>query len=420
MSGRSIGELGETVSRLTRSIEEASRAKGVKGPTINDEVASDLEIDPQVAQELTEATRELEVLVQGPRPSLGLMGLMTHDASSLGVLVAFDIPSLVPLGGSITFGELSKKSGLDEDRLTRIVRYTMLNFVFREEPVGHVCHTALSAHLAQAPNFCDFLRTIAAVFGPANSCLPIALKNFPQTQSMTQAAHNIARGTRQTFYEWLDARPHLRDNFDVGMEGISRGGQRLQDTDLRAYPWHALPPNARVVDMGGSGGHLARDLAESFPSFSFVVQDLPQVIEVALEQNKASPITNVTYEAHNFFNAQPRVGADVYFMRHVFHNHPDKECIDILQALLPGLKPQARVLVSEYIVPPAEEAGRGLGTKAMRQMDLMTMALFNAKERTKAEYSALFQQASPALTLESTYQVPDDLRSCIFEAIYRG
>lgn len=55
-----------------------------------------------------------------------------------------------------------------------------------------------------------------------------------------------------------------------------------------------------------------------------------------------------------------------------------------------------------------------------RQMDLMTMALFNAKERTKDEYAALFERASKNLVLEGTHQVPDDPRSCIFEAVYRS
>lgn len=58
--------------------------------------------------------------------------------------------------------------------------------------------------------------------------------------------------------------------------------------------------------------------------------------------------------------------------------------------------------------------------KCHRQMDLMTMALFNAKERTRDEYAALFGRASERLVLEGTHQVPDDPRSCIFEAIYRG
>ena len=103
-----------------------------------------------------------------------------------------------------------------------------------------------------------------------------------------------------------------------------------------------------------------------FPSFSIVVQDLPSVIEDAIKTNEASPVTNVSYQAHSFFDEQPVVGADAYFLRHIFHNHPEKECIDILMALLPALRQGAKVLVSEYIVPPAEELSNGLGTKAMR------------------------------------------------------
>lgn len=60
------------------------------------------------------------------------------------------------------------------------------------------------------------------------------------------------------------------------------------------------------------------------------------------------------------------------------------------------------------------------GVTRYRQMDLMTMALFNAKERTRDEYAALFGRASENLVLEGTHQVPDDPRSCIFEAIYKG
>lgn len=68
----------------------------------------------------------------------------------------------------------------------------------------------------------------------------------------------------------------------------------------------------------------------------------------------------MTYQAHDFFDEQPVVGADVYFLRHVMHNHPN------VRALLPALREGGRVLVSEYIVPPYEDLAGGLGTKAMR------------------------------------------------------
>lgn len=259
----------------------------------------------------------------------------------------------------------------------------MTNFIFREHPPSQVRHTALSAHLSRSPSTVAFHRTLATVFNPANACLPTALRTNPSTASLAQTAHNAARGTAQPFYAWLDAAgglgsgagPDLRAVFDYGTEGISRGGQRLQDTDLCAFPWGAaLPPDATVVDVGGSRGHFARDLVEMSPSFRVVVQDLPRVVEGLAEEFAIDGSSgggeerggNVTYQAHNFFDAQPVVGADVYFLRHVMHNHPDAECVAILRALLPALREGGRVLVSEYAVPPYKDLAGGLGTKAMR------------------------------------------------------
>jgi len=182
------------------------------------------------------------------------------------------------------------------------------------------------------------------VFNPANANIPTAIRAHRSTASMTQTAHNEARHTGLPFYAWLDAsqgpdpKTNLRQVFDVGMEGISRGGQRLQDTDLRAFPWAALlPPTATVVDVGGSRGHFVRDLVQLNPSFRVVVQDLPRAVEGLAEEFGAGG-NNVTYQAHDFFKPQPVVGADVYFLRHVMHNHPDEECVSILAALVPALR----------------------------------------------------------------------------------
>jgi hypothetical protein len=54
-----------------------------------------------------------------------------------------------------------------------------------------------------------------------------------------------------------------------------------------------------------------------------------------------------------------------------------------------------------------------------RQMDLQMMAMFNAKERTAEEFVELFAEASPTLKFKQSYQVSEDQKSCIFEAVYK-
>lgn len=80
MSERSIGELGKTIAHLTEVIESGISEHGLTSPTINDEVMNHLpSVCSEAAQQLAEATRELEVLVQGPRPVLGMLGLAVRS-----------------------------------------------------------------------------------------------------------------------------------------------------------------------------------------------------------------------------------------------------------------------------------------------------------------------------------------------------
>jgi len=61
--------------------------------------------------------------------------------------------------------------------------------------------------------------------------------------------------------------------------------------------------------------------------------------------------SRISLTTHDFFNEQPVAGADVYFFRHVFHNWPDLYCVKILRALIPALKPGAKVLINDGTSP---------------------------------------------------------------------
>ena len=55
---------------------------------------------------------------------------------------------------------------------------------------------------------------------------------------------------------------------------------------------------------------------------------------------------------HDFFDPQP-VSADVYLYRWIFHNWSDAYAIKMLQALVPAMKPGARVLINDGVLPEA-------------------------------------------------------------------
>ncbi|TGJ87886.1 hypothetical protein E0Z10_g869 [Xylaria hypoxylon] len=426
MTARSLEQLSSVVSRNVAALSRKLEARNISSPTVQDIYAPNLgKIDAVAATELANAARELQALVQSPGQQLNLLAFAYHDIASVGVLLEFNIPELVPLEGAISLGELAAKVGLLEDKLARIVRYTITNFVFYEPEPNYIAHTPLSAALVRDPQFATYLRLSLVDLAPIAVALPRALRKWPKTDSITECAVNAAFDTDETFFEWLSRNATRQARFDRGMAGFSRGdgaaAGRSSNIDIAAYPWGtALPADAVVVDVGGGSGHVSKALAEAFPSFRITVQDRPEAIEGVRRDDTSSP-SNVSYEIHNFWDSQPIVGADVYFLRQVIHDWPDKEAVDILRALIPALKPGARILVSEYVVPSPKELGRPdqlLEAKMIRQMDLQMMAILNARERTLDELASLFAAADPRLRFNAAYQVPDDRKVCIFEAIW--
>lgn len=113
------------------------------------------------------------------------------------------------------------------------------------------------------------------------------------------------------------------------------------------YPWEPIG-SGTVVDVGGSHGDAAFALARKYPDLHLIVQEVPKIVE----SSKEEPGLNVKFMAHDFFDEQPVKGADVYIFRWIMHNWPDKYCVKIIQALIPALKPGARVLVVDFVLPP--------------------------------------------------------------------
>lgn len=119
---------------------------------------------------------------------------------------------------------------------------------------------------------------------------------------------------------------------------------------LDAYNWEALG-KATVVDVGGSTGAVSVALAKKFPKLRFVVQDMEPVISQRPPLEDSSLENRIEYMAHDFFQPQPIVGADVFYLRWIFHNWGDNYCVKILQSLVPALKRGAKILIHEKCLP---------------------------------------------------------------------
>lgn len=112
------------------------------------------------------------------------------------------------------------------------------------------------------------------------------------------------------------------------------------------YDWSSLG-SSTVVDVGGAQGQFAMALAQKHNNLHVTVQDMASVIEGA---SSGALAERVRFVPHDLFEEQD-ICADVYFFRWIFHNWSDKYCLRIIKAQIPALRPGAKVVVQEVLMP---------------------------------------------------------------------
>lgn len=176
------------------------------------------------------------------------------------------------------------------------------------------------------------------------------------------------------------------------MNALTKGFNHDTTSITQGYDWSGINAESGVlVDVGGAGGHAAVAVARANPNIRCVVQEIPEVIAKAKYSAPQDVADRVSFAAHDFFQPQP-VAAQAYLFRQIFHNWGDAKCIEILRALIPALKPGAKIIVNDLILPPPGELPP-MQERAVRVMDMTMMSLFNSREREKKAWEELFAEA---------------------------
>jgi hypothetical protein len=105
-----------------------------------------------------------------------------------------------------------------------------------------------------------------------------------------------------------------------------------------------LLENAYVVNVGGSRGSVAMELAKNFEKTMFLVQDGAMMIAGAEVPEELKG--RVDFMEHELF-AQQTVQADVCFFGMAFRNWDDKSAVNILKAQIPALRSGAKLLIQD-------------------------------------------------------------------------
>jgi hypothetical protein len=89
--------------------------------------------------------------------------------------------------------------------------------------------------------------------------------------------------------------------------------------------------------------------------------------------------SRLSLTTHSFFEPQP-VSADLYYFRWIFHNWSDAYAVKILKALVPALKPGARILINDGILPEPGSVG-GMEEKSIRLVYFSLTSYSRSPER---------------------------------------
>lgn len=149
-------------------------------------------------------------------------------------------------------------------------------------------------------------------------------------------------------------------------------------------------------------------LAKEFPKLNLMVQDLPEV-QAAFQAFIPNDLTTrVTFQSHDFFNPQT-IGADMYFLKMILHDWPDKYAVKILRNLLPALKPGGRILLCEAVSPPAQAPLPRSVRQILSATDLQMLVAFNSMERAMEDWQALAKQADERLDARLVSSFPGSI-----------
>ncbi|PKK44712.1 hypothetical protein CI102_11993 [Trichoderma harzianum] len=417
--------LAEIIRVETEKLQTYLKANGIAQPSLSVDGPDDFPLLPdeiqKSRQKIVFATKELTNIVRGPRESVRYDVWSYLDTLSLQLINSYQIAKLVPLDTPIKLTELQSKTPLEPINLARALRHAMTNNIFCEPSPGLIAHTANSRLLAQDASLQAWIGFNSEDIFPAAGHVMQALKSHPEATSLTHTGFNFAFSTvgEEPMFETLGKDPVKAKRFANAMLSFTSGEGYEISYFVDNYDLSEVNERGgTLVDVGGSHGFVAVELAKKWKNMKFIVQDLSKTINTApkLICEDATVAERISLQVHDFFKEQPAKGADIYYFRWIFHNYSNPYAVSILKNLIPALKPGARVIINDYCI-------RGPGSenpwdeKLLRSMDMIMGTLLNAQEREEREFCELFKAADPRFHFKGVHRV-ENCKMSVIEAVW--
>ncbi|KAI0081920.1 S-adenosyl-L-methionine-dependent methyltransferase [Panus rudis PR-1116 ss-1] len=415
-------ELDNLVSLISSAVEQLKEEYNQLGyslPTLDD-VKEPAYNSAQVSDRLEHAVQciqgacsQLSTLITPPKITLALRAKESYNCACLGIAVEAKVADqLVGHPEGLHVSKLAAATGLCPRKLCCVLRILATKHCFREVSPDVFANNRLSMLLISSTPTAAHVAVCADEGLKATATLsetffdPVLSQSYASNQSSWNVAMNY-KGTLWDFYQNVD--PVRRKRFGKAMIGYS--SMVALDQILHGYPWEKLSHGTTVCDLGGGMGHVSMHILKATPQLQVVLQDLPATIEEAKGfWLKSAPELvekhRVRFASVDFLKQSPVPDCDIYFLKSIVHDWPDKDSKTILTNITRAMKPGARVILQEFVLQPPvcdnEEDKKflktapdpllpnyGEGSILHLYSNLSMLSLFNSQERTLRELAEL-------------------------------
>ncbi|KAJ3865529.1 S-adenosyl-L-methionine-dependent methyltransferase [Lentinula novae-zelandiae] len=320
--------------------------------------------------------------------------------------------------------ELASRSGLDAKKLTRILRLLATKHCFKEIKPGVFANNRLSMKLLSS----DTVSSIVCLLADESLLASAYLNDTLTDPSEMDGGIPFRRATGYPFFDFHKTRQGLKKGERFPRAMVGWGDVTGKGFLAKVYPWTSLPADTTVCDIGGGNGHVTMSLMKAHPHIKLVLQDQPQVIEMARkfwdkEYPKAIENQRVEFVPFDFFKDAAVQGCDFYYIRSILRDWPDVESEIILKNVRKAMQPSSRVIIHDTVLRDAvhtHETSSNEGTVQLDiapepllpnygvarvrtyELDMTMMNLLNAQARTLPEFIELGKNCG--LKFENLYE----------------
>lgn len=283
--------------------------------------------------------------------------------------------------GPLTSAEIARAIGANEGSIQRLMRALASVHVF-ECKDGRYALNALSRRLLP-----DEPESVLPLMRLASEDWVNALWGY-----LGNAVRTGKPGTDEVLgmplFEYLARNPAANDVFNQAM--ITMTAQTTAAV-LAAYDLSDLHT---IVDIGGGLGQLVIAAVERYPQLRATLFELAHTKALAARRiADAGYRDRIDIVIGDFFKDPLPFGSDLYVLMNILHDWSDTEAICILERVRDALRPDARLLVIEMVLPKDGKSS------VAAVLDLQMLLLFDGgRERTEAEFGALFAAAGLRMT----------------------